>query len=388
MKIAIDCRMTTSKRKGGISLYTYNLVNNLAEIDAENSYLLYLFKSRDFMRSYKELKSQFSGLKNFRVKGKMISSELARLGTEKLFPIDFLIGSSDVIHIPHPASPITLRAKLVTTIHDLIHVVPETDKWHYPHKCIKTRKKLRASVLKSDMLIAVSESTKNDIIKHFSIDSSKIRVIYEAVNTDIFRLPENSANEKEIVLKKYNIKKKYVFFVGTLHPRKNIIRVLASFENIKKRFGDYQLVIAGKKGWLYEEFFEKLGKLPQNIRNDVILTGYTPINDIPYLYNGAALSLYPSLYEGFGLPILESMACGCPVITSNISSMPEVAGGAAMLVDPYNVEELSSTVEKVLSDEQLRREMRDKGLERVKVFSWQKTAMQTLQVYKEVFGKL
>ncbi|MBN1445561.1 MAG: glycosyltransferase family 4 protein [Candidatus Omnitrophica bacterium] len=387
MKIAIDCRMAASKRKGGISLYTYSLVHNLAKIDDENSYLLYLFKSRNFIKDYREIKSRFSRHKNFRITGKLFSSEIVRLLTEKLIPLELLTGGADVIHIPHPASPITLKAKLVTTIHDLIHVVPETDKWHYPRKSIKTRKKLRESILKSDMLIADSESTKNDIMKYFAVDPSKISVIYLGLDADIFHIPEN-AGEKENILEKYKISKKYIFFVGTLHPRKNIVRVLSSFEKIKKRFGDYQLVIAGKKGWLYEDFFEKLGKLPPDIRDDIILAGYTPLDDIPYLYNGAALSLYPSLYEGFGLPILEAMACGCPVITSNLSSMPEVAGGAAILVDPYNVEELSSAIEKVLSDGQLRQELQDKGLERVKSFSWQKTAKETLQVYKEVCGSL
>jgi len=383
MKIAIDSRMATSKRKGGISLYTYSLIHNLAKIDVENAYLLYLFKSRNFTRDYKEIKSQFAEYQNFRIKGRMLSSELARKLTEKLIPLEFFVGSNDVLHIPHPAAPITIKTKLITTIHDLVHVIPGTDKWHYPHKCIKTQKKLRASILKSDRIIAVSQSTKNDIMKYFSVDHSKISVTHLGMNTDIFHIIKDTP-EKEEILKKYNISKRYILFVGTLHPRKNIVRILSSFEKIKLHFNDYQLVIAGKKGWLYEEFFEKLNRLPSYIRDDVILTGYSPLDDIPYLYNSAYVSFYPSLYEGFGLPILEAMACGCPVITSNLSSMPEVAGDAAILIDPYSIEELSSAIERVLSNEQLRQQMRHKGLERAKEFSWEKMAKETLQVYKEV----
>jgi len=385
MRIAIDIERATSKFKSGIQWYAYNLIHNLAKIDTENSYILYHFKSCNPGKEYERLKSELPQQRNFQIKITRVSGKLARICQARFLPIEFFIGDSDIIHIPNPiATPLTVKAKIISTIHDLVDIIPESEKWgiYDRRKKAKRQKSSRASILKSDRIITVSEYTKRDIMKYFSINPSKISVVHLGADT-IFK-PSEDSDEKKEILNKYRISKKYLLFVGDFKFRKNIAKLIQTFEKIKRHFDEYQFLIVGKKtGFYYKEVLEKLNKLPEYIKEDIILTEYVPLEDLPYLYSSATLCLYPSLYEGFGLPILEAMACGCPVLTSNISSMPEVAGDAAILVDPYSLEEIMSAIEKVLSDERLRVSLRQKGLERVKHFSWEKAARETLQVYRE-----
>ena len=181
---------------------------------------------------------------------------------------------------------------------------------------------------------------------------------------------------------KYSITGSFILFVGNISPRKNILALLQAFNKLKKRGIKHKLVIAGKKDQRYEQVLKTLNEL--NLGGEVIFTGYVPEEDLPKLYNAADLFVYPSLYEGFGLPILEAMACGTPVVASNVSSLPEVAGDAGLLVNPQDVDALTNAMYKVLTDDKLKESLIDKGLERAKFFSWEKTARETLEVYKEV----
>ncbi len=386
MRIAIDYKHGISEFKTGIAWYTYNLVNNIAKIDAENPYLLYDFKSHNIRQEIEAFLKHSPKQKNFHTRILRIHSELARACCKAFLPIELFIGNNDIIHIPHSGIPVTLKSKVVITIHDLIPFLAESAAWISPGKngrkyYIKRKDGFCKDVLNSDKIIAVSEYTKNDIIKYFAVKPEKISTIHLGVDT-IFRVCEDKKKQK-MVLGKYGISKKYIFFVGMVSARKNIVRLVSSFEKIRKQFSDYQLVIAGRRT-TYNEFSEKLDNLPADIRNDLLLTEYVSREDLPYLYSGASVCVYPSLYEGFGLPILEAMACGCPVITSNISSMPEVAGGAALLVDPYSTAEIASAMERVLSNPGLQERMREKGMARAKEFSWENTARKTLRVYTEV----
>ena len=175
----------------------------------------------------------------------------------------------------------------------------------------------------------------------------------------------------------------YLLYVGTLQPRKNLVRAIEAF-GLLKRDSTLKFVIAGKKGWLYDEIFEKVKEL--NLENEVIFTGYVPDEDLPELYKNAKAFIFVSLYEGFGLPVLEAMSYGIPVLTSNTSSLPEVAGDAALLVDPENTEEIAKGMERLLTDEKLRQQLISKGKEQIKKFSWEKAAKETLQVLEEVAG--
>jgi len=218
-----------------------------------------------------------------------------------------------------------------------------------------------------------------DLIELFRVPESKVRVIYEGVEE---RFTETLSKGKERV-RKYNLDSPYILFVGALEPRKNLIGLLEAFCQLKEsKRVPHQLVIAGGKGWLYQEFLDRLDS--SKYRDQIRLLGYLPYGELPSLYHNAAAFVYPSFYEGFGLPVLEAMASGTPVVTSNNSSMLEIASGAAHLVDPANSEEIAWGIEKILFDRDYALMLSEKGKERAKSFDWRKTAIETLKVYQEL----
>lgn len=263
----------------------------------------------------------------------------------------------------------------ILTIHDLTpFIVPE----YHPLSRSLLYKALLGRTLKfADRIIAVSEQTKKDLINAMNVPEEKIKVIYEAANEQFMPMDKAYCRNS---LSRYNITDPFILYVGTLEPRKNIPKLIKAFYKIKKLGINHKLVIAGKKGWNYKEIFETIKNL--KLQTDVLFTGYMPEEDLPILYNAADLFVYPSLYEGFGLPPLEAMACGTPVITSNTSSLPEVVGDAGVIVDPCNVGGLANVMYEVLINESLREDMRTKGLERARMFSWERTAKETLQAYE------
>ena len=229
------------------------------------------------------------------------------------------------------------------------------------------------SVKNAGKIITISNSSKDDIIKYYKVPSGKIAVVYPGIKKIL------DVKYKELGMgdlnKKFGIEGDYILFVGTLQPRKNITRLIEAFAKTKK---DLQLVIVGKKGWLYEDILSAPKKF--GIEDRVKFLDFVKDEDLPSLYKNALCYVLPSLYEGFGLPVLEAMEYGCPVITSNISSLPEAGGNAALYIDPYNVEDIVEKIEKVVNSSALRAEMRKKGLEQVKKFSWEKSAGQVLEV--------
>jgi glycosyltransferase involved in cell wall biosynthesis len=263
----------------------------------------------------------------------------------------------------------------VVTVHDLGYL-------HYPeaHRLLdrfyldlSTRYNARAAT----HLIADSAATKRDLIERYGIGPSKITVVYPGYDVAIFQ-PVKDEGIIEAVKARYDIIGDYILFVGTLQPRKNLTRLIEAFSNIRYPISNIQLVIAGKKGWLYEQIFRQVKEL--GLEGEVVFTGYVPAGDLPALLSGARLFVFPSLYEGFGLPVLEAMSCGTPVVCSNASSLPEVAGDAAVLVDPLDVEDLAMAMERVLSDEELRAELIERGFEQARKFSWERCARETLDV--------
>lgn len=379
MKIAIDSGSALTRGKTGISWYTWNLIHNLAKIDKRNLYILYDISSR-IRKTYKIFDSTLPCQKNFRKKVYPFHSSLVR----KLMPVTFLTSKTDILHMPEQRLSPVFNTKKIVTVHDIIPWLEiYTDvKWMKidSQKRRTQRKHIQQSVLKSYKIIAVSEHTKNDIVKYFSVNPSKISVTYLGVN-EIFY----PRGKDESILHKYKISKKFIACSAAACPRKNIRKLLIGFEKIKKTH-NCQLVIFGrisnKSSWC-----EVYNNLPSNIKQDIVFTGYVSSDDLSCLYSGAEFFIYPSLYEGFGLPPLEAMACGCPVITSNISSMPEVVDDAGILIDPYNLDEMTEQMERLLLDEGLREKLKVKGLERAKQFTWEKTARETLKVYEEVYNE-
>jgi len=206
-------------------------------------------------------------------------------------------------------------------------------------------------------------------------------VIYTSADPR-FKFLRDKEAARSYILHQYGIKDPFILYVGTLEPRKNIPTLIHAFAKVKKDGFPQKLLLIGGKGWKYEEIFSAINEL--SLTDQILIPGYVPDEDLVYFYNVADLFVYPSLYEGFGLPPLEAMACGTPVITSNKSSLPEVVGDAALLVDPLDVRALAGAIERVLANEELRAQLSERGLKRAKFFSWKKTAERTWEVYRAV----
>jgi glycosyltransferase involved in cell wall biosynthesis len=244
--------------------------------------------------------------------------------------------------------------------------------WKSSLKFIKNR---------TNIMICDSVSTKNDCMKLLKIPEKRLKVIPLSADEQ-YKPIKNKEHIRDELKREYNIDYPFILFVGTLEKRKNVPILLKSFYKLKKSKLNHKLVIVGGKGWKYTRIFDLIEGL--NLENDVIFTDYVSDEYLVKLYNAADLFVYPSLYEGFGLPPLEAMACGCPVITSNTSSLPEVVGDAGVMVDPNDIDSLTESMIKILTDNEYREEMGRKSLERAHMFSWKKTAEETWDVYKEV----
>jgi glycosyltransferase involved in cell wall biosynthesis len=217
----------------------------------------------------------------------------------------------------------------------------------------------------------------------FRLPLEKMVVIYNGVNEQF--IPMDRRQAQSLLADKYHIDSPFVLYAGKLQSRKNIIRILQAFDIVRRDVRpDLKLVLAGRRTWKSEGLDETMDRL--NVRDKVIELGYIRNDDLPLLYSGAEVFVFPSLWEGFGIPVIEAMACGTPVVTSNISSLPEVAGDAALLVDPYSINDIAAAMERLLSDGELRQRLHDKGLERVKAFSWRNTALRTRQLYETLSG--
>lgn len=350
MKIGIDISQIVYQT--GVSRYTAELVRNLLKIDHINEYFLYA----GTLRQRRVITDFINSLNSSQISSKItyLSPKFINLVWNHL---NIFTPQTDlaVFHASNWALP-KIKAKLVTTIHDLTFI--KYPKTHTKYLVSVHKRHLNRAKKYADRIIAVSQSTKKDLVD-YGIPETKIKVIYEAASP-IFK-PVNPA----IVKKKYGLKS-YFLSVGTLEPRKNISRLIQAYLAFKTNI---QLVIIGKFGW---------GETYQN-QAGIKFIGFVPDEDLVGLYSGAKAFIYPSLSEGFGLPVLEAMACGCPVITSNTSSLPEVGGNAAIYVNPNNLQEIAEALRSVG-----KLNLKQKSLQQAKKFSWEKTARETLTVYQEV----
>jgi glycosyltransferase involved in cell wall biosynthesis len=366
MKIAIDIHSLEGGGWAGKEKYVEGLIKELAYIDKKNQYYLYLRKniSLNFPPNFKK--------RIIRVPS-VIWHTIVTLDLLFLKPDVYLSVTSYIV----PA--IKLFTKSIVVIHDLVSFISINK--HNKKAKILEKIFMKAACRRAKYIIAVSENTKKDLIKIFKIKSDKIIVIPEAPDS-CYRVIRDKKSIKDVLIK-YNLPENFILSIGTLEPRKNIVKLIEAYYGlVASGLTKYKLIIAGKKGWYYKEIFNKVKQL--KLENEIIFTGYFPNKDIPYLYNAARCFIYPSLYEGFGLPVLEAMACGCPVITSNTSSLPGVAGDAAVLIGPKNIGEITSALKKVLVDSLLRESMIQSGFKQAKKFSWENTA----EEIKELFNKL
>ncbi len=365
MKIAIDISQIVYGT--GVSFYTQNLVSNLLSLDNQNEYLLFAGALRqigEINNFVKTLNGKFS------VKTLPLPPVLSELIWNRYhrIPLEKIIGNFDLLHTSDWTEPFTNFNK-VTTVHDL---APVLYPGLFPRDSVRNivrvhTKKLELVKKESKFIITPSLATKNDLVG-LGFELDRVRVIPEAVGSNFAKVEDSRVEELK---RNYKISGSYVLAVG-INARKNTKRIIEAFNRVMAG-KDLKLVIIGNDK--YSEIKDQ-----RNVR----VTGYVPNNLLPVLYSGASALLYPSFYEGFGLPILEAFACGCPVVTSNLSSMKEVAGGAACLVDPDSVDSIVEGLEKVLRGPKA---FTDGGYKRAAEFSWMDTAKKTLEIYKEAVKK-
>jgi glycosyltransferase involved in cell wall biosynthesis len=373
LKIGIDIR-ALSKCNTGIGRYLDKLLGALLTIDNENEYILF--------------HNAFKGLRPNRLFGNgnanIVSSRwpnrmLSYLWSRTSWPsIEYLIGPVDVFHAPAYQMPPVRRGLAVLTVHDLVFMIhPEMAS---PEAVMELGPWIKRYAERADIIVADSNATASDIEKYLGIPSGKIKTVYPGAN--IF--PKLIDDEIWRVKRELGINGDFILSVGNLEPRKNLARLFRAFE----RSGlarDFELVLVGPKGWHYGEIFETWQSLPCN--NRIHWLSYVSEEILSALYSGASFLVYPSIMEGFGFPILEAMSAGCPVVTSNISSMPEVAGNAAVYVEAFDIDSIADGMKQLASDSRLRMSLAKAGHDRVAKFSWENTARQMMEIYGMAVGK-
>jgi glycosyltransferase involved in cell wall biosynthesis len=370
MKIGISGEWIGSKA-GGLETYSSNLIRSITKLDYRNRYLIYTADKN-------ALGSLNNGYANTSVK--YLGSTSRWLIIPLLLPYRILRDKIDIFHATSIAPP-WCNANLVLTVHDLGFIRQAK---FYP-QWVRRRLDMLISggIKRAKKIIAVSEYTKQDIMRHYGVKDGAITVIHEGVNEQ-YKFMDN-ARLASLTLKRHNIPDHYLLYVGRFHAGKNLIRLLQAYAAVKKT-GDigHKLVLVGRELFDAGPIYREISNL--GLEHDVLFPGYVAEEDLPYIYTCAAAFVYPSLFEGFGLPPLEAMACGTPVVSSSAASLTEVVGNAGLLFDPYNLEELTENLYAVLTNESLRDDLKRRGFEHVRQFSWEHAAMSTLTVYKEALS--
>jgi glycosyltransferase involved in cell wall biosynthesis len=369
MRILVDFTQIPVN-KVGVGVYAYNTFRTLIKSNLNHEYFILIQDDDPDFISFEN-----DGTTILKVKSGLFRIFTLRILLEQFYiPFLCIKNKIDILHSLHYSIPLFIwKTKRVVTFHDLtFYLYPE---YHTKIKVLYFRLFIYLSTIFSDIVISVSKSTANDLLTKFPKSKTKVRVIPLAVSDNA----EFKTFNTEDVFNKYNINKKYILYVGTLEPRKNICSLLQAYKILLNKNDEYLLVIAGRKGWFYESIFLKAKGL--EIEDKVIFTGFISEIVKEILLSNCSIFVYPSFYEGFGLPVLEAMSKGIPTITSNISSMPEVVGDSAILIDPYNVNQLSDEMINLLNNENLRKELSIKSKLRASTYSWDQTARLTLEAY-------
>lgn len=388
MRIWIDGYEANVPQRLGSSQIAFELLRNLEKQDKRNEYTILLSdpplsdlpKQRTWWR-YKILRPK-------------------KLWTRVALPLALYAAREkpDLIFSPTHYIPRFSPVKRVVTIFDLSYLkFPEMfnkkDLW-------QLKNWTKFSILNSDHIVTISSSTKKDIVDEYGIDKNKISLAYPGFDDQTFHKITDSAKIEKIQ-NKYNTGKTYILYIGTIQPRKNLVRLIETFSRLHLRGvgqmndqshlgGELKLVIVGKtiglgrQGWMFEEILKRPREL--GIEESVVFTGFVPTQDLPYLINGAIAFIQPSLYEGFGIPVVEAMACGVPVLVSNTSSLPEVVGKAGIMFDPYSVTQIEQAIRTIISDKKIRKKYTKLSLEQAKKFSWKKMAKVVLNVFEKQIG--
>ncbi|QEH66970.1 glycosyltransferase family 1 protein [Cellulosilyticum sp. ST5] len=377
MKIAIELQPCL-KNRSGVGVYTYELSKRLQayeQIELQGDVFNFLERN--------DLKQDLMGIDFNKETCKLFPYGVYRRIWHYL-PIKYnqlFKREAQLTHFFNFIVPPRIQGKVMNTIYDLtFEFYPETmDK----RNLRRIKRDLAYSLERPDKIITISEATKQDMIQHLRVDPSKIEVIYCGVD---FKHFNEARNNSQSVREKYQLPDQYILYIGTLEPRKNIETLIEAFKRFKiegdKSNAEIKLVLAGKKGWLYEGIFKKIQEL--GLEDDVVDLGYIDEIDKPALYQMAQCFVFPSIYEGFGIPVIEAMAAGTPVITTNVSSLPEVAGEAGLLVDPKDTIAIAESMYQLTTNEAKKQELIQKGYTQAQKFSWETSAEKLYRVYKEL----
>lgn len=383
MKIALNAVALAPNRMGGGETYFRNLVSSLQDVDTDNDY--YLICSEQYVNSFHLSNPNFKPLGcGYTKPSPLWYLRAAIRHTTRVDILSPFMNRLDVDLIHHPFSilqPINHKIPSVLTFFDMHHeLFPE----YFSPYALKARKALyRPSSEHATRIIAISEHAKKCLVERYEIVPDKIDVVYIGYSPQ-FRLIKDF-DELASVRARYGLYKPFIYYPAATWPHKNHKRLLAAYRLLKDRYTfDGQLVLSGIAMQANDELLVEIGRL--GLQDDVTVLGYLPCDDLPCLYNLARLMVFPSLSEGFGIPLLESMACGCPVACSNVTSIPEVVGDAALTFDPGSVEDMAENIWRLWCDDALRLELVVKGLERVKLFNADTMARQTIAVYEKVAG--
>ena len=381
MRIGIDCSLVPGQRVG-IGQYAYQLVRALGQIDQHNVYRLYPVFYYTFHPQYRQ--AELPRHPNMQVAYEWVPPAVLRVlrhSRAPWFTREWLLGQVDVVHSTSYSAPRfrSRRKRLVATIHDLSFLThPEC---HTPENIAHALRGTQDAAAWADALIAVSEYTRCELIERMGVAPDRVVVIHEAPNPDCVRVHDHDILDR--VRQTYDLPSAFILFLGSLEPRKNVLRLVTAYSRLSPGVrSDVHLVIAGGAGWKNTDIRPMVEQL--GLSKYVHFIGYVPDDDLPALYSLASVFAYPSLSEGFGLPVLEAMQCGTPVLTSNVSALPEVAGDAAILVSPLDCEAIADGLSRLLEQSALRHELRERGLQHLKQFSWEQCARKTLAVYQQV----
>ena len=345
------------------------MIRALIAIDRANQYRLYLRDTvaRDFFAS----RSEF-GITNYELR----VIPFPRLWTHLRLSYELLSHTPTLLWVPAHVLPLVHPHRSIVTIHDLGHL-------HFPeahpaaqrlYHTWSTQWNARAA----SHILADSEATCDDLIRFCRVASEKITVVYPAYDTQLYQ-PVRDPAMIDKVRAHYRVGKDYILAIGTIHPRKNYARLIEAFGKLDATRRDLRLVIVGKHGWLYDEIYTRVKSL--NLQSRISFLDYVPSSDLPVLLSGARLLAFPSLYEGFGLPVLEAQACGTPVVCSMVSSLPEAAGDGALFVDPFDVDAIAGAMQRALDDASIRTQLIENGFRNIRRFSWEQSARKVLQLF-------
>ena len=372
MRIGIDARFYN---ESGVGRYLRNLIYNLKALDKKNEYVIFLLPE-----DYKK----FEASGNFQV----VCADFKWYGFAEQFKFPKLLNKYrlDLVHFPHFNVPIFYAGDFVVTIHDLIHQhfqmkrVTRLNPLFYIFKHFGYKRVFKNAITKSKKTLVPSNYVSDLLVREWKVSEKKITVTPEAVDNNISLIAGKiNKNRIEQIIKKFNIRSPYIFYVGNAHPHKNIEGLIKTFLILRRKYQHLQLVLSGSDHY----FWQRIRKEYQH--KDIIFTNQVSDEELVALYKGAQVFVLPSFEEGFGIPLLEAMVCGAPVVSSNRGSLPEVGADAAFYFNPIDLTDMTDKIGQVLRSEKLRRDLIKKGNERIKLFSWEKLAKQTLEIYNQCF---